>query len=392
MANCESYIADVAAPLLDLLRRHARGRVEHGHAVRLALAVVDQGELHGLPESEVDRAVVLRGGGDQVGDHHHRHVLGDDEAVDALAGGLGAGEGPPGHGDGRRRRPARSGSCRRAGWRGRPRAATTSIFVATLTFVDSSLTTVSTLRSPFVSVRPENARRARPSFSVTSRRNVGGASSASSAGGSGVTVTTMSAPGSTVVISTAGPSVRSPAGRASVPGLLGRLGVRDAHDVGERAAVVEVAVHRVRQHRARREAAVELLELGPVRDQPRLLRRAGRRDRPSDPWLGEADERGDRGRAGGQRGGARRHFLHVDARGQVRGRHDGLPLCCDGVAAATRAAEPASSNSLVQLPAVRGADHLRAVGTYHSSRRAPITRPRSRRGRVSRRSSSWRRG
>ena len=94
-----------------------------------------------------------------------------------------------------------------------------SIFVATLTFVDSLLTTVSMLRSPLVSVRPSNVSTGSlPPFSVTSTRNVGGASSSSSAGGSGVTVTAMSALGSTVVISTAGPSERSPDGSASVPG------------------------------------------------------------------------------------------------------------------------------------------------------------------------------
>jgi hypothetical protein len=85
-------MATSRAPLLDLLHRHARGRVEHGHAVGLRLAVVDQRGLHRLPHAEVDRTVLLGGGRDQVRDDHHRDVLGDDQTVDAVATGLGAGE------------------------------------------------------------------------------------------------------------------------------------------------------------------------------------------------------------------------------------------------------------------------------------------------------------
>ena len=134
-----------------------------------------------------------------------------------------------------------------------------------------------------------------------------------------------------------GRAERAVAGRQGErAGLRRRLGVRDAHDVGERAAVVEVAVDGVRQHRARGEAAVELLELRPVRDQPRLLaERIGRV--VARPLGGEPDEGGDGGRAGGERGDARRHLLHVDARGQVGGRH-GVSLLSlrGGVALATR--------------------------------------------------------
>ena len=54
--------------------------------------------------------------------------------------------------------------------------------------------------------------------SMTSTRNVGASSSpASAAGASGTTLMEMGAFGSTVVNSTAGPSVRSAAGSASAP-------------------------------------------------------------------------------------------------------------------------------------------------------------------------------
>src|SRR5690606_23720858 len=62
----------------------------------------DEGRLHGLPQPEVEGAVLLRRGRDEVRDGHDRDVLGDREAVDARARGLGAGElaARDGHGDG----------------------------------------------------------------------------------------------------------------------------------------------------------------------------------------------------------------------------------------------------------------------------------------------------
>ena len=147
--------------------------------------------------------------------------------------------------------------------------------------------------------------------------NVGGASSSAwSAAGSGLTVTVTSSPGSTVVNSTAGPRARSPEVSASWPGSVDGS-VCGLHDVCHRATVVEVAVHRMREHRSGREPAVQVLELGPVGDEPRLhtlwIRRIVLRG-----LGGEADECGNGGGAGGERGTRRGHLLDVHPGCQVR--------------------------------------------------------------------------
>src|SRR5690606_37102346 len=50
---CAVVHRDVAAPLLDLLHRHAGRGVQDRHAVAVLLAVADQRGLHGLPQPEV---------------------------------------------------------------------------------------------------------------------------------------------------------------------------------------------------------------------------------------------------------------------------------------------------------------------------------------------------
>lgn len=102
------------------------------------------------------------------------------------------------------------------------------------------------------------------------------------------------------------------------------LGVRDPNDVGDRATVLEEAVDAERQHGPGGEAAVELLELRPARDETRAgalgIARVVVRG-----TLGEAHEGRDRGRGRRQALLRRGHFLHVDPRSGVR-RHDGSPF------------------------------------------------------------------
>ena len=80
----------------------------------------------------------------------------------------------------------------------------------------------------------------------------------------------MGASGSTLVTSSGVPRVLSAAGRAKLGRFAGRARVRYPDYVSNRAAIVEVASYRDRQHATRGVTAVEVLELGPARDETRL--------------------------------------------------------------------------------------------------------------------------
>src|SRR3954454_648557 len=88
--------------------------------------------------------------------------------------------------------------------------------------------------------------------------------------------------------------------RAGAVGFAGRSA--DPHDVGDAAAVEEVAVDGVREVVAVDEVTEGRLELGPVRDENGLVERTR---------LGEAHERGHRRADGLDRPGAGRDLLHV---------------------------------------------------------------------------------
>src|SRR4029079_1464843 len=87
-------------------------------------------------------------------------------------------------------------------------------------------------------------------------------------------------------------------------------------DVGDRAAVGEIAVHRQRQDRAGSEAAVEILALAPTGDQPWGQTLGVVRVVVGRPFR-EADESGDGGRGGRQHFLRRRYFFDVHPGGRI---------------------------------------------------------------------------
>ncbi len=106
------------------------------------------------------------------------------------------------------------------------------------------------------------------------------------------------------------------------------VGAADPHHVRGAAAVLEVAVHRVREVVAVDEVTEVLPELRPVGDEHGLVQGAA---------FGESHEGGHGGPDGLDRPRTRRHFLHVHAGREVTAGHLGcLPRCVVSVAGGTR--------------------------------------------------------
>ena len=118
-------------------------------------------------------------------------------------------------------------------------------------------------------------------------------------------------------------------GRQFGPGVVLTRLHADADDVGETAAVREIAEDRVRQVRPLDEVAEALRELGPVRDQRRLVER---------PLSCEPDERCDSGPNSLDRTRAGVDLLDVDAGGEIVGHRASLEN--DGSVQVRRPASP----------------------------------------------------
>ena len=286
----------IAAPFLDLLDAHSRGRIEDGHPVSCAFAVIDQRSLHLLPHTEVDAAVLHCGCSNEIGNHHHGHIVGNDEAIDAGAVVLASREGLGLYLDRiwggflQRERAGLQHGHRRI-----------EVGINRLKGGDPNLFGLGIHHRFDVAVtRDDRHIRERFGFGAVGHNRDRERCRC-------VVIVALFGRDHDRDVSirldrldrhrlTERPIVcRQRFHRRLASG----LNVRNAHDVADAAAIVEPAVHRVREHGAWNQAAIQVLKLGPARNETglephRIGRIVGR------TFLGETDEGRNRSRARGE--------------------------------------------------------------------------------------------